>query len=191
MQKADSITGKLYKSFKTYKALPQYLPYIKAVIDTADEGSDFLCSIIYAPLPDGIYLLDVYYTQAGMEITEPKVAQQMKGYLVQDCRVESNAGGRSFARNIERISRDTLQNWTTAFAWYYQSKNKQSRIFTQAAEVQNMIYYPEDWETIWPLFAKAIKAYLAEGGNSHDDAADTLTMVIEAEKMSSYQIQSS
>lgn len=187
MQQADSITGKLYKKFKTYKDAPQYLPTIKAVVDTADEGSDFLCSIVYAPIPAGIYLLDVYYTQAGMEVTESKTAQQFKGYAVQEARIESNAGGRSFARNVERICREN-QNWTTAFIWYHQSKNKQSRIFTQAAEVQNMIYFPEDWEVRWPLFAKAIKAYLSAGSNSHDDAADALTMVIEAEKMGSYKV---
>lgn len=187
MQQADSITGKLYKKFKTYKDAPQYLPTIKAVVDTADEGSDFLCSIVYAPVPAGIYLLDVYYTQAGMEVTEPKTAQQMKGYAVQEARIESNAGGRSFARNVERVCREN-QNWTTAFVWYHQSKNKQARIFTQAAEVQNMIYFPEDWDIRWPLFAKAIKAYLSAGSNSHDDAADALTMVIEAEKMGSYKV---
>lgn len=201
MQQADSITGKLYKKFKTYKDAPQYLPTIKAVVDTADEGSDFLCSIVYAALPAGIYLLDVYYTQAGMEVTEPKTAQQMKSFEVQECRVESNAGGRAFARNVERICREGVydektqkykdQNWTTAFIWYHQSKNKQARIFTQAAEVQNMIYYPEDWQTRWPLFAKAIKAYLSEGNNSHDDAADALTMVLEAQRLGNYKVKSS
>lgn len=187
MQQADSITGKLYKKFKTYSEQPAYLPTIKSVVDTADEGSDFLCSIVYAPLPAGIYILDVYYTQHGMEITESKTAVQIKSFNVQECRVESNAGGRSFARNIERISREN-QNWQTTFSWYHQSKNKQSRIFSQAAEVQNMIYYPVDWEIRWPLFARAMKAYLSEGGNSHDDAPDAITMVVEAEKLSSYQI---
>jgi predicted phage terminase large subunit-like protein len=186
-QKADSITGKLYKRFKTYKDAPAYLPSIKAVVDTADEGSDFLCSIVYSPTKTGIYLLDVYYTQAGMEVTEPKTAAQMKAFHVQDCRVESNAGGRSFARNIERISREN-QNYQTAFTWFHQSKNKQSRIFSQSAEVQNMIYYPEDWEVRWPLFAKAIKSYLSEGNNAHDDAADALTMIVEAQKLGNYKI---
>lgn len=186
MQKADSITGKLYKKFKTYKDLP-YHATVKAVVDTADEGSDFLCSIVYAPAETGIYLLDVYYTQSGMEITESRTAQQMTSYLVNECRVESNAGGRAFARNIERISREN-QNYQTAFIWFHQSKNKQARIFTQAAEVQNMIYYPEDWEIRWPLFARAIKSYLSEGGNSHDDAADALTMVIETHKLGNYKV---
>lgn len=187
MQKADSITGKLYKTFKTYKDAPPYLPNIRAVIDTADEGSDFLCAIVYGYTPSAIYLLDVYYTQAGMEITEPKTAQFLKSLQVNECRVESNAGGRSFCRNVERISREA-GNFTTKFTWYHQSKNKQARIFTQAAEVQNMIHYPEDWQTRWPLFARAVKSYLSEGNNTHDDAADALTMIIEFQKLGSYKI---
>lgn len=190
MQKADAVAGKLYKKFKTYRDLPNYMPSIKAVIDTADEGSDFLCSIVYAPLPDRILLLDVIYTQDGMEATEPRTAKQMTGYNVQECRVESNAGGRSFARNVERACRE-LKNWSTAFSWYHQSKNKFSRIFTQAAEVQNMLYYPEDWEIRWPLFAKAMKAYQSEGNNAHDDAPDASTMIIETERAGTYQIISS
>lgn len=186
MQQADSITGKLYKKFKTYRDVP-YCPGVKCVIDTADEGSDYLISIVYAPTATAIYLLDVYYTQAGMEVTEPKTAQQQGAYHVTECRVESNAGGRSFARNVERICREN-KNWQTSFIWYHQNKNKNSRIFSQAAEVQNMIYYPEDWETRWPIFARAIKSYLSEGGNSHDDAPDALTMIIEAEKLGNYQI---
>jgi predicted phage terminase large subunit-like protein len=186
-QKADSVTGKLYKTFRIYKERPRFLPTIKAVVDTADEGSDFLCSIVYAPTSSGIYLLDVYYTQAGMEVTEEETARQMKSYNVQECFIESNNGGRSFARNVERISREH-QNWGTKFTWRHQNKNKESRIFTQAAEVQNMIYYPENWQKMWPLFAKAVKSFLSEGGNSHDDGPDALTMVIETQRLGSYKV---
>jgi predicted phage terminase large subunit-like protein len=187
MQKADAIEGRLYKKFHTYKELPLFLPTVKAVIDTADEGSDYLCSIVYVPTADKIYILDVIYTQSGMEVTEPQAARQLTGHNVRECRVESNAGGRSFARNIERLCREQ-KNYTTAFIWYHQNKNKISRIFTQAAEVQNMLYYPEDWEIRWPIFSRAVKSYLMEGGNAHDDGPDTLTMIIEAEKMGNYQI---
>ena len=145
-QNPTPVQGRLYKTFKTYRELPVMATKRKAVIDTADEGSDFLCSIVYAPISTGYYLVDVYYTQDGMEITEEKTAVQLAKHTVESCKVESNNGGRSFARNIERISR-TLGNLKTAFTWYHQSKNKEARIFTKSAEVQNMVYYPEDWES--------------------------------------------
>jgi predicted phage terminase large subunit-like protein len=179
-QNPKPIKGLLYKVFRTYKDLPLDADRRKAVVDTADEGSDFLCSIVYAPTKTGYYLLDVYYTQEGMEVTEEMTAAQIKRFNVQHCTVESNNGGRGFARNVERICR-TQSNTRTSFKWYHQSDNKQTRIFTNSADVQNMMYYPEDWEYRWPEFARHVKNYMAEGKNKHDDAEDALTMIIEAE----------
>jgi predicted phage terminase large subunit-like protein len=183
LQNPKPIQGRLYKAFKTYKDLPHNALKTKAVIDTADEGADFLCSIVYRPTLTGYYITDVYYTQDGMEVTEGRTARQLQAHSVERVKVESNNGGRAFARNVERISRE-MGNTRTMFSWFHQTKNKQARIFTQAADVQNMIYYPEDWEKRWPLFAKAVKNYQATGVNAHDDAPDALTMIVEEEKPS-------
>jgi hypothetical protein len=51
-----------------------------------------------------------------------------------------------------------------------------------------MILYPHDWEQRWPAFANAVKSYMADGSNSHDDAPDALTMIIEAQRLGNYQI---
>lgn len=181
LQNPQPISGRLYSTFKTYTDLPAAARIRKAVIDTADEGEDFLCSIVYAPIKTGYYLLDVYYTNKGMEVTEGKTAERLQKNDVNTCKVESNNGGRSFSRNVERISREQ-GNTRTGFKWFHQTKNKAARIFTQAADVQNMIYYPEGWDKRWPDFAKAVKSYMAVGKNVHDDAPDALTMIIEEER---------
>ncbi len=180
LQRPMPIEGRLYKTFKTYQELPHDAVRKKAVIDTADTGEDFLCKIEYMPTISGYYLTDVYYTQQGMETTEGESAKQLTMNCVDECRIESNAGGRSFARNVERICRE-LFNRSTKIEWFHQSDNKDVRIFTRAAEVQNMIYYPENWDKIWPAFAKHVKGYMATGNNLHDDAEDALTMVVENE----------
>lgn len=182
MQEPVEVKGRLYKSFKTYKQLPTVYKAKRAVVDTADEGDDYLCSGVYLPTPYGYFLIDVYYTQDGMEVTEDATAEQLAKYEVQRVRIESNNGGRSFARNVEKASR-LIGNTKTLFTWFHQTQNKQARIYTQAAEVQNMIYYPEDWERRWPAFSRHVKSYMAQGRNEHDDAEDMLTMIIEAEKI--------
>lgn len=181
LQNPQPVAGRLYTTFRTYSDLPPGARTRKAVIDTADEGSDFLCSIAYSPTKAAYYLLDVYYTNKGMEVTEGKTAEQLAKFDVNSCKVESNNGGRSFARNVERISREQ-GNTRTSFKWFHQNKNKAARIFTQAADVQNMIFYPEGWDKRWPEFAKAVKGYMAVGKNDHDDAPDALTMIIEEER---------
>jgi predicted phage terminase large subunit-like protein len=103
--------------------------------------------------------------------------------LVDRVKVESNNGGRGFARNVEKKCRE-LHNRKTAFSWFHQTHNKEVRIFTKAAEVQNMIYYPEGWDLMWPEFYSAVTGYMATGKNKHDDAPDALTMIVEEETIS-------
>lgn len=182
MQHPMPLEGRLYKEFKTYSVIPPEANKTRAVVDTADTGADYLCSIVYKPCKHGYYLLDVYYTQKGMEVTEIETARQLTKYAVEDCRIESNNGGRGFARNVERLCRE-MSNTKTSIKWFHQKDNKDVRIFTKAADVQNMVHYPENWEQLWPDFAKHVKTYMANGKNAHDDAEDCLTLVVENEGM--------
>lgn len=173
--------GLLYKNLRTYKELPPGFRIKKAVVDTADTGEDYLCAIAYVPTPTGHYILDVYYTQDGMETTEPATAKMLAANEVDFCRTESNNGGRGFTRAVEDHCR-RMGNIRTSFTWYHQKDNKEVRIFSNAAAVQNMIYFPEGWEHRWPAFHRHVTNYTSQGKNAHDDAPDALTMIIEAEK---------
>lgn len=182
-QEPIDIKGRLYNEFKTYINLPkEKIIKISAYCDTADTGDDFLCNIIYADCKDSAYILDVIYTKEAMEITEPLVAEAYKKFNVNVADIESNNGGRAFARNIERITRDK-GNYKTVIKWFHQSGNKIARILSNSAWVNNNIYMPIDWKNKWSEFAKDIISYQKEGKNKHDDGPDALTGI--AEKMAS------
>ena len=178
-QEPIDIKGRLYNEFKTYIDLPkEKIVKISAYCDTADTGDDFLCNIIYADCKDSAYILDVIYTKEAMEITEPFVAEAYKKFNVNVADIESNNGGRAFARNIERITRDK-GNYKTVVKWFHQSGNKIARILSNSAWVNNNIYMPIDWKNKWSEFAKDIISYQKEGKNKHDDGPDALTGVAE------------
>ena len=180
-QEPIDIKGRLYNEFKTYVDLPkEKIVKIAAYCDTADTGEDFLCNIIYADCKDSAYILDIIYTKEAMEITEPLVAEAYKKFNVNVADIESNNGGRAFARNIERITRDK-GNYKTVVKWFHQSGNKIARILSNSAWVNENIYMPIDWKNKWSEFAKDIISYQKEGKNKHDDGSDALTGV--AEKM--------
>ena len=180
-QEPIDIKGRLYNEFKTYVELPkEKIVKISAYCDTADTGDDFLCNIIYADCKDSAYILDVIYTKEAMEITEPLVAEAYKKFNVNVADIESNNGGRAFARNIERITRDK-GNYKTIVKWFHQSGNKIARILSNSAWVNANVYMPIDWKNKWSEFAKDIISYQKEGKNKHDDGPDALTGV--AEKM--------
>ena len=178
-QEPIDIKGRLYSEFKTYVDLPkEKIVKISSYCDTADTGEDFLCNIIYADCKDSAYILDVIYTKEAMEITEPMVAEAYKKFNVNIADIESNNGGRAFARNVERITRDK-GNYKTVIKWFYQSGNKIARILSNSAWVNANIYMPVDWKNKWSEFAKDIISYQKEGKNKHDDGPDALTGVAE------------
>ena len=178
-QEPIDIKGRLYGEFKTYVDLPkEKIIKIASYCDTADTGDDFLCNIIYVDCKDSAYILDVIYTKEAMEITEPMVAEAYKKFYVNIADIESNNGGRAFARNVERITRDK-GNYKTVIKWFHQSGNKIARILSNSAWVNANIYMPVDWKNKWPEFAKDIISYQKEGKNKHDDGPDTLTGIAE------------
>ena len=180
MQNPRPIEGLMYeRTFMTYQAIPiTRKRKIKAYIDTADTGKDFLCCIIYIETEIGNFILDVYYTQAPMETTESETARRLTKYGVEECIVESNNGGRGFGRKVRDNCR-ILMNRKTSFTFFTQTYNKDVRIFNHSNEVQNLTVFPERWDLLWPQFYKAITQYKKEGGNAHDDAPDALTGTIE------------
>ena len=150
----------------------------KAYVDTADTGTDYLCAIIYDETEIANYIVDVLYTARAMEYTEPALAKMLSKHDVAECVVESNNGGRGFARNVEKQCRMMGNNKTT-FKWFAQTDNKDVRIFSNSATVQNLTIMPQGWKRLFPEFANAICGYLKAGKNAHDDAPDALTGTIE------------
>lgn len=181
MQNPKPLEGLMYSKLRTYEILPMEQSIRKNYTDTADKGADFLCSVCYVETPSGMYVTDVLYTDKPMEYTEVKTAEMLLINGTQLVKVESNNGGEGFARNVEKNVR--LQGTPVAlkmnFTSFFQSLNKNVRIFSHSAEVQNLIYFPSDWETRWPQFAQAVKGYRKVGRNAHDDAPDVLTGMVE------------
>lgn len=175
MQNPKPMEGLLYRPFKTYEIIPADGKGIACnYTDSADTGEDYLCSICYIEREDGNYVTDVLYTKKPMEYTEPALSAMLTINKIEHCTIESNNGGRIFRRNVERISRSE-GNPKTVFHDLTQNENKQVRLFTKANEVNNMTFFPVDWEKRWPEFANHIKSFRRVGKNAHDDAEDSLT----------------
>ncbi len=179
-QEPIDLKGKLYTTFKTYSgALPQFKE-IRNYTDTADTGDDYLCSINYGvTFANEAYVLDVLYTKAPMEDTEPATAKMLYNGQVNVARIESNNGGRGFARNVRRILEQEFGSNFTTIKWFTQSSNKDARIYSNSSWVMQHIYYPEDWRNRWPEYHDAMNKYQREGKNKHDDAPDATTGIAE------------
>ncbi|NFA43983.1 terminase [Clostridium botulinum] len=184
-QEPIDLKGRLYNSLKTYIDIPRdekgnsVFTGINAYCDTADDGSDWLCNIIYGTYNKEAYILDIVYTQEPMEITEDKVAKSLYTNGVNKALIESNNGGKGFARAVERILKEKYKSNKTRVKWFHQSQNKIARILSNATWVMDHIYYPKNWREKWPEYYDAMIKYQREGKNKHDDAPDATTGVAE------------
>ena len=178
-QEPIDIKGRLYSDFKTYVDRPIF-KRISAYTDTADTGKDYLASYIYGETMDKeAYILDILFTKEPMEVTEPLLARKLVENEVNLCWIESNNGGRGFARNVERLMRENHSTNHSTIKWFHQSKNKQARILTNATWLMEHVYFPEGWRNRWPELYKSLMTYQREGRNAHDDAQDALTGIAE------------
>ena len=108
-QEPINIRGRLYTEFRTYTELPR-IKQIRSYADTADTGADYLCIWVYGvSYENEAYILDVLYTDKAMEYTEPATADLYYRNGVNVAKIESNNGGRGFARNVERILRESYK----------------------------------------------------------------------------------
>ncbi len=179
MQTPIDKKGSLYGTFKTYEAV-SYTQFDRVInyTDTADEGDDFLCSISGGTIGRYGYVTDVYYTDKAMEVTEPETARRLQMAGVREALIESNNGGRGFARNVIRELKQ-MKCYKCSVSWFHQSQPKKARILTNASNIMDQVIMPDDWEQRWPEFASHVKKYQKKGKNGHDDAEDALTGFVE------------
>ncbi|MBQ1222153.1 MAG: phage terminase large subunit, partial [Alistipes sp.] len=170
--------GLLYGAdFREWETLPRDLVRRSAYVDTADMGDDYLCAMSYGVDVDGvIYLTDCVYTREPMEVSEGLVAEMLRRSESRQALVESNNGGRGFARAVQRLVPEVRIDW------FHQRGNKGSRILSNAATVQHLIRFPKGWNLRWPeLYAHLTTYRRSFKANRWHDAADVLTGIVETE----------
>ena len=170
--------GLLYgNNFLTYNDLPREVVRHANYTDTADTGDDFLCSVCYSVGLDGlVYITDVVYSQEAMEITESMVIGMIARNATREAMVESNNGGRGFARVVAAGSPGARVEW------FHQSGNKEARILSNSTTVMRSVVMPHDWMVRWEEFARHLTTYRRSfRSNRWHDAADVLTGIVERE----------
>ena len=189
----SSAEGLLYQPFKTWVNKSDYGTYIRSgnYTDVADEGSDLLFSVCYDIYmsPNKAYnehtgafepilfalVTDMIATDEPTEVTTITVPEMINRNGTQKAWIESNNGGSQF----EKVIRTKVKAITMPF---HQNSNKESRIITSSAMVNQHIIMPFGWEKRYPNIHQHLTDFLRNfGANEHDDIEDGLTGVYEKE----------
>ena len=170
----NNYTGLMYPELK----MIDDAPYGESVLycDTADTGQDYLCSVQAFRTDSGLYVNDVIYTKQPNEITEIEVAKQIQRNGVNRAIIESNNGGRAFARNVERILKEQYNYNAVRITTHHQSKNKVTRILSNSSQVVNNVYF---CKSVNVQFLNDMRTFTRDGKNNHDDAPDATTGLVE------------
>jgi predicted phage terminase large subunit-like protein len=114
-----------------------------------------------------------------MEKTEISVPLMIQRVGTRESHIESNNGGKGFARNVERICREIAKYSGCQFSWFHQGQNKLARIMSNSTNVVNSIVFPDDWRDRWPEFHRHVTTAARGVKWTHDDAFDLLTGIVE------------
>ncbi|NLO71971.1 MAG: phage terminase large subunit [Porphyromonadaceae bacterium] len=149
--------------------------------DVADQGDDDFCAPFGRVFGERIFITDVMFTKDAVEITEPRLAQMILDNKCDQMRIESNNGGRIFAKGVRQIvqkykSKCIIQAHPT-------TSNKETRILMKSGWIKKHCVFlaDEDIErgSDYDRFLKSLTSYKKEGGNKHDDAPDGMTILAE------------
>lgn len=164
--------GLMYETHKTYKGVAP-AGIRKCYVDTADTGSDYLSAIFYNEVGVDNYITDILFTQDKMEDTYIQLAQKIKDNETWEVVIEGNNGGTFYASQVEKEARKLKS--LARFDTFHQSTNKDARIYSYSADVQEHVYFPEGWGSKYPVAYKQFTGYRRMGKNEHDDFPDSIT----------------
>lgn len=184
MQKPIDVKGLLFpkseiKRFKLSDIAGQSPDGVIGACDVADQGDDDLSAPFGKVHGNKVFITNIVFTKDPVEITEATLSQMIIDTGCDRIRIESNNGGRIFSNSVKKIlgksKCDVQSRMTTA--------NKQTRILMKSGYVKANFHFLDETEytkgSDYDKFMKSLTSYKKEGGNKHDDAPDSITILAE------------
>lgn len=149
--------------------------------DVADQGDDDFSAPFGDIFGDKVFIKEVVFTKDPVEVTEPRITQAIIDTGCDKIRIESNNGGRIFGNSIRKNinakkHKSEIQTKPT-------TKNKETRILMKSGWIKKHCVFLHESDIIkgsdYDRFLKSLTGYKKEGGNKHDDAPDSLTILAE------------
>lgn len=173
MQMPIDIQGRLfndlqYTSKENFDLIAENIVGSIAYVDVSDEGKDYTAVAIGSLINNEVYITDYYFSRQNTDVTIPEIAEKLNKWNVTYCRVETNAMGAMFARQLQLKTKATILG-------IHNSSNKMTRIIMQASFVMRKMIFVENKDSHSEQFIANLLSFSKEGKNKHDDAADCLS----------------
>ncbi len=162
-----------------YYDIPDKIPDAKiAIIDSKNQGKDYVaCSILYN-YNQYWYLEDVVHSNLLPEVTTKLIADKLVKHGISMAYCESNNGGEYFAQKVVELCKE--QNHFVSMATFFTSGNKMTRIITESTFIKEFFLFKHKskypYNSHYYTFMENVFEFNQKGTAKFDDAPDCLSL---------------
>jgi predicted phage terminase large subunit-like protein len=152
------------------------------VIDPAWGGGDFCSAPICYQYDEDIYVADVVFSDADKSVTQPLVVNAIKKHDVAAVKVEGSKMTGSYGEDIDKaLKAEGIYVNLRTNTKHFTGTGKRVRILDKAPDIrEHMVFLAEGSRPkMYAQFMQNLYSFTVGGKVKHDDAADSLAMVMD------------
>ena len=151
-----------------------------AVVDTAWGGGDSLSMPLLYDTNGAWYLPDVVFNNGDKTVTRPLVIGKLKQHHPHMVRWESNNGGDEYGGIVDEKLREEGIRINMSYKKAPTNQSKLSRIIQYAPDIKKIYFLDEKYQSPeYKKFMLELTTFTVSGKNLHDDAPDSLAMLVD------------
>ena len=149
------------------------------VVDPAWGGGDFVASPICYQYQNDIFIADVVYNNGEKDITQLEIANKAIKHNVSAIYVEGTKMTASYGEGVDKILKEKGYKCNIQISTkHFTGNGKEQRIFDKAPDIRERLIFLQKRPRDYELFMQNVFSFTINGKNKHDDAPDSLAMVI-------------
>ncbi|MGN0620546.1 MAG: phage terminase large subunit [Porcipelethomonas sp.] len=152
---------------------------ILAVCDVAWGGGDSLAMPFAWIYGKSVYIGDVIFNKGGKDVTRPIVIGRTKQHMPHQERFEANNGGDEYADKVDETLRAEGICINISHRKAPNTSSKLARIIQYAPDIKKFYFLDRRYQSQeYREFMKELTSFVQTGKNKHDDAPDSLAMLV-------------
>lgn len=150
-------------------------------VDPAFGGGDYAAAPIGYQYGNDIYVVDVVFSNEDKKVTQPMIADKVIKWSLNALQVEANKMTMPYKEGIESILKDKGYRLNITSKPAPPTTSKEQRIFDKAPDIRDRCIFlePSKRSKEYNLYMQQVFSFKIVGKNKHDDAPDSLAMLMD------------
>ena len=163
--------------------LPEVQPdRVFMVVDPSWGGGDFVAAPVIYQYGNDLFMPDVVFSNADKTVTVPMICAAIEKHHVSAVKVEGTKMTASYGEEVDkRLREKNLRVNMTINTSHFTGTGKRDRIIAAAPDIrERVVFLPEGKrKKHYAQFMQNVLSFTFNGKMKHDDAPDSLAMVID------------